>query len=182
MHSRMRTRVESFLKVLNRAKPEKPDELKEKKTARDGVTRMATVPDGVDGGAAHAGVVGALCRWRGAGLPPGKARLNAARCRRPVRVPNASLRAVACPSARPASPDTSNQNLSLVAHTFDRPFSVTSTSRQALNSLYDLTDEELLLKDSVSNFANNEIRPRVRAMDEAELLDPVVIQGLFGLG
>ncbi|KAJ3415582.1 hypothetical protein HDV05_004633 [Chytridiales sp. JEL 0842] len=33
MHSRMRARVESFLKVLNRAKPEKPDELKEKKTA-----------------------------------------------------------------------------------------------------------------------------------------------------
>jgi actin related protein 2/3 complex subunit 2 len=30
----MRARVESFLKVLNRAKPEKPDELKEKKTAR----------------------------------------------------------------------------------------------------------------------------------------------------
>lgn len=33
MHSRMRARVESFLKVLNRAKPEKPDDLKEKKTA-----------------------------------------------------------------------------------------------------------------------------------------------------
>ncbi|KAJ3219918.1 hypothetical protein HDU67_008447 [Dinochytrium kinnereticum] len=33
MHSRMRARVESFLKVLNRAKPEKPDEMKEKKTA-----------------------------------------------------------------------------------------------------------------------------------------------------
>ncbi|KAJ3211014.1 hypothetical protein HDU82_006923 [Entophlyctis luteolus] len=32
MHSRMRARVESFLKVLNRAKPEKPDELKERKT------------------------------------------------------------------------------------------------------------------------------------------------------
>ncbi|KAJ3109844.1 hypothetical protein HDU97_000074 [Phlyctochytrium planicorne] len=33
MHSRLRARVESFLKVLNRAKPEKPDDLKEKKTA-----------------------------------------------------------------------------------------------------------------------------------------------------
>ncbi|KAJ3083820.1 hypothetical protein HK102_000901 [Quaeritorhiza haematococci] len=33
MHSRMRARVDSFLKVLNRAKPEKPDEQKEKKTA-----------------------------------------------------------------------------------------------------------------------------------------------------
>ncbi|KAJ3333901.1 hypothetical protein HDU76_001382 [Blyttiomyces sp. JEL0837] len=33
MHSRMRARVESFLKVLNRAKPEKPDDQKEKKTA-----------------------------------------------------------------------------------------------------------------------------------------------------
>ncbi|TPX60464.1 hypothetical protein SpCBS45565_g07511 [Spizellomyces sp. 'palustris'] len=34
MHSRMRTRVDSFLKVLNRAKPEQPDSQKEKKTAR----------------------------------------------------------------------------------------------------------------------------------------------------
>ncbi|KAJ3197275.1 hypothetical protein HK101_004756 [Irineochytrium annulatum] len=33
MHSRMRARVESFLKVLNRAKPEKPDEMKVQKTA-----------------------------------------------------------------------------------------------------------------------------------------------------
>ncbi|KAL2913527.1 Arp complex subunit [Polyrhizophydium stewartii] len=33
MHSRMRTRVDSFLKVLNRAKPEKPEDQKEKKTA-----------------------------------------------------------------------------------------------------------------------------------------------------
>ncbi|RKO87681.1 actin-related protein 2/3 complex subunit 2 [Blyttiomyces helicus] len=33
MHSRMRARVDSFLKVLNRAKPEQPDSLKEKKTA-----------------------------------------------------------------------------------------------------------------------------------------------------
>ncbi|KAJ3089667.1 hypothetical protein HK100_007691 [Physocladia obscura] len=32
MHSRMRARVESFLKVLNRAKPEKPEDQKEKKT------------------------------------------------------------------------------------------------------------------------------------------------------
>jgi len=33
MHSRMRARVDSFLKVLNRAKPEIPDEKKEKKVA-----------------------------------------------------------------------------------------------------------------------------------------------------
>ncbi|KAJ3123018.1 hypothetical protein HK098_002274 [Nowakowskiella sp. JEL0407] len=33
MHSRMRARVDSFLKVLNRAKPEKPEDQKEKKTA-----------------------------------------------------------------------------------------------------------------------------------------------------
>jgi actin related protein 2/3 complex subunit 2 len=32
MHSRMRARVDSFLKVLNRAKPEQPDT--QKKTAR----------------------------------------------------------------------------------------------------------------------------------------------------
>ncbi|KAJ3050380.1 hypothetical protein HK097_008671 [Rhizophlyctis rosea] len=33
MHSRMRTRVDSFLKVLNRAKPEQPDDKKQMKTA-----------------------------------------------------------------------------------------------------------------------------------------------------
>ncbi|KAI8921607.1 Arp2/3 complex, 34 kd subunit p34-Arc-domain-containing protein [Entophlyctis helioformis] len=33
MHTRMRARVDSFLKVLNRAKPEKPEDQKEKKTA-----------------------------------------------------------------------------------------------------------------------------------------------------
>ncbi|KAI9093765.1 Arp2/3 complex, 34 kd subunit p34-Arc-domain-containing protein [Phlyctochytrium arcticum] len=33
MHSRMRTRVDTFLKVINRAKPEQPDAQKEKKTA-----------------------------------------------------------------------------------------------------------------------------------------------------
>ncbi|KAJ3393062.1 hypothetical protein HDU92_008006 [Lobulomyces angularis] len=33
MNSRMRTRVDSFLKVLNRAKPETPDDKKDKKTA-----------------------------------------------------------------------------------------------------------------------------------------------------
>ncbi|KAI8913123.1 Arp2/3 complex, 34 kd subunit p34-Arc-domain-containing protein [Powellomyces hirtus] len=33
MHSRLRVRVDSFLKVLNRAKPENPDAQKEKKTA-----------------------------------------------------------------------------------------------------------------------------------------------------
>ena len=33
MHSRLRARVDSFLKVLNRAKPEKPED-REKKTAR----------------------------------------------------------------------------------------------------------------------------------------------------
>ncbi len=34
MHSRMRARVDSFLKVLNRAKPEQPKDQKEMKTAR----------------------------------------------------------------------------------------------------------------------------------------------------
>lgn len=33
MHSRMRAKVESWLKVLNRAKPEQDDKAKEKKLA-----------------------------------------------------------------------------------------------------------------------------------------------------
>ena len=36
MHSRMRARVDSFLKVLNRAKPEIPEDRKNMKTARYG--------------------------------------------------------------------------------------------------------------------------------------------------
>ncbi|KAI8809197.1 actin-related protein 2/3 complex subunit 2 [Cladochytrium replicatum] len=40
MHSRMRARVDSFLKVLNRAKPEKPDDQKEKKTASGRTFKM----------------------------------------------------------------------------------------------------------------------------------------------
>ncbi|KAI9197417.1 Arp2/3 complex, 34 kd subunit p34-Arc-domain-containing protein [Polychytrium aggregatum] len=41
MHSRLRTRVDSFLKVLNRAKPEKPEDQKEKKTISGRTFRRA---------------------------------------------------------------------------------------------------------------------------------------------
>ncbi|KAF3938144.1 hypothetical protein ABW19_dt0210365 [Dactylella cylindrospora] len=45
-----------------------------------------------------------------------------------------------------------------------------------------LTEEEALLKESVSKFANDVILPKVRDMDEAEALDKSVLEGLFEQG
>ena len=38
------------------------------------------------------------------------------------------------------------------------------------------------MQESVSKFANEVVLPRVRAMDEAEVMDPVVVEGLFEQG
>ncbi|KAJ3028216.1 UNVERIFIED_CONTAM: hypothetical protein HDU68_002144, partial [Siphonaria sp. JEL0065] len=48
---------------------------------------------------------------------------------------------------------------------------VASRLNSTLPSLYTLSDEEVLLRDAVAKFANEQVRPKVRAMDEAELLD-----------
>lgn len=45
-----------------------------------------------------------------------------------------------------------------------------------------LTPEELLLAQSIAEFANAEIAPRVRAMDEHAKLDPSILKQLFSLG
>ncbi|KAJ1549167.1 hypothetical protein HK405_008686 [Cladochytrium tenue] len=63
-----------------------------------------------------------------------------------------------------------------------RQFSHTPTTRSGLNSLNEFTEEELMLKESVAKFANDFIKPKVRAMDENELMDKSVIQGLFDQG
>lgn len=39
-----------------------------------------------------------------------------------------------------------------------------------------------MLRESVARFANEMIKPRVRAMDEASTLDPAVLQGCFDQG
>ncbi|WWC88662.1 uncharacterized protein L201_003575 [Kwoniella dendrophila CBS 6074] len=49
-------------------------------------------------------------------------------------------------------------------------------------SLWNWTEEENMLRESVRRFAEDVIAPRVSKMDEAEQLDPEVIQGLFDNG
>ncbi|HWE85088.1 MAG TPA: acyl-CoA dehydrogenase [Terracidiphilus sp.] len=51
-----------------------------------------------------------------------------------------------------------------------------------LPPLTDLAPEELDLRDMVRRFARNEIAPRVREMDDAQKMDPSLIQQLFALG
>jgi alkylation response protein AidB-like acyl-CoA dehydrogenase len=49
-------------------------------------------------------------------------------------------------------------------------------------ALSTLSDDERLFHDSVLDFASQEIRPRVREMDERAALDPALLTRLFDLG
>lgn len=49
-------------------------------------------------------------------------------------------------------------------------------------SLNTFTDEEIAMREMVSKFAQEVIAPRVKAMDEAEVMDKEVIKGLFENG
>jgi len=49
-------------------------------------------------------------------------------------------------------------------------------------SLNQLSEEELMFRDTVRQFANNNIAPRVMEMDEAQKMDPALIQEAFELG
>jgi len=57
--------------------------------------------------------------------------------------------------------------------------SVLANSRPALTSL---TEEEQMFQEAVRDFAAGEIAPRVREMDEAQQMDPDLVQQLFELG
>jgi len=48
--------------------------------------------------------------------------------------------------------------------------------------LTSLTEDETLLRDTVRQFAQQEIAPHVRAMDEAQHLDEGILRQLFELG
>ena len=54
-----------------------------------------------------------------------------------------------------------------------------SASRPALTML---SDEEVMFRDAVRGFAEEEVRPRVQAMDRAKELDPALIPKCFELG
>src|SRR6185436_6219994 len=48
--------------------------------------------------------------------------------------------------------------------------------------LTQLSDEEGMFRDAVAAFANDEVRPRVKAMENAGKLDKALIDATFGLG
>jgi alkylation response protein AidB-like acyl-CoA dehydrogenase len=52
----------------------------------------------------------------------------------------------------------------------------------AVPALTRLADDEAIFRDSVYEFADREIRPLVREMDEQARLSPALIEKLFGLG
>ena len=54
-----------------------------------------------------------------------------------------------------------------------------SASHPALSTL---SDEETMFRDAVAEFAEEEVRPRVRAMERAGRLDPEIIPKFFELG
>nr|ODN89775.1 acyl-CoA oxidase [Cryptococcus depauperatus CBS 7855] len=49
-------------------------------------------------------------------------------------------------------------------------------------SLWNFTDEENMLRETVRRFAEDVIAPKVQEMDEKEQMDPEIIQGLFDNG
>ena len=49
-------------------------------------------------------------------------------------------------------------------------------------ALTQLSPDETLFRDSVYEFADKEIRPLVREMDDHAKIQPRLIDGLFGLG
>src|SRR5262245_46391036 len=57
--------------------------------------------------------------------------------------------------------------------------SQTATTPSALTSL---TEDEVIFRDSVYEFADKEIRPLAREMDEQAKMSPSLIERLFGLG
>ncbi|KAI8882681.1 acyl-CoA dehydrogenase NM domain-like protein [Backusella circina FSU 941] len=53
---------------------------------------------------------------------------------------------------------------------------------EAPTSLQAFTEDELMLKDTVSRYAREVIQPRVQAMDEAEVMDKDIITSMFENG
>lgn len=53
---------------------------------------------------------------------------------------------------------------------------------QTLSSLHSFTDDEMMMREAVSKFATEVLAPKVREMDESEVLDKSVLQGLFDQG
>ncbi|KAI8332554.1 acyl-CoA dehydrogenase/oxidase [Chlamydoabsidia padenii] len=64
-----------------------------------------------------------------------------------------------------------------------RTFTQSAIARSALpTSLHTFTEEELMLKDAVSRFAQDVVKPKVLEMDESETMHKTVLDGLFEQG
>ncbi|KAL1747794.1 acyl-CoA dehydrogenase/oxidase [Schizophyllum fasciatum] len=63
-----------------------------------------------------------------------------------------------------------------------RAFATSRSARQQLAPLDVLSDEEQMLKETVQRFAADVVAPKVREMDEKEMMDPSVISALFEQG
>ena len=59
---------------------------------------------------------------------------------------------------------------------------MTTDLAPARSALTQLTDEELLFRDAVASFAEEEVRPRVTAMEQAGRLDPDLVAKYYDLG
>ncbi|KAL5508582.1 hypothetical protein ACEPAH_6201 [Sanghuangporus vaninii] len=84
----------------------------------------------------------------------------------------------ACATLRP-----SRTSVSMRCQAYRR-FSTTSVTRTEgiLNSLDTFTDEENMLRESVRKFSEEVVAPKVRDMDENEMMDPEIIKGLYEQG
>jgi short/branched chain acyl-CoA dehydrogenase len=71
---------------------------------------------------------------------------------------------------------------SLAATLPRRAYSTEDGSLPQIASLNTFTEEEIAMRDMVSKFASEVIAPKVKAMDEAEVMDPEVIKALFENG
>ncbi|KAI8096193.1 acyl-CoA dehydrogenase/oxidase [Halteromyces radiatus] len=64
-----------------------------------------------------------------------------------------------------------------------RTFTQSTIARSVVpSSLHTFTDEELMLKDAVSRFAQEVVKPKVLEMDESETMHKTVLDGLFEQG
>ncbi|KAL7420758.1 hypothetical protein Q5752_004710 [Cryptotrichosporon argae] len=71
------------------------------------------------------------------------------------------------------------------AFSLSAPRRVEELTREAIDtplSLWNFTEEENMLRETVRKFANDVVGPKVREMDEREVMDPQVIKGLFDNG
>ncbi|KAF7289200.1 hypothetical protein MIND_01381200 [Mycena indigotica] len=63
-----------------------------------------------------------------------------------------------------------------------RTFTSSRRVCSSIPSLDTFTEEEVMLRETVKRFATEVVQPKVREMDENEMMDPAIIQGLFDQG